>query len=361
MKPLRTFGVAAWLALSATAPGRTAMFVNLGTLSGASEAWAVSGDGQVVVGDSGGQAFAWSAQTGMVGIGGTSARGVSSNGQYICGYTGSVGSSTRAVRWSAWSAGGMQDLNTFQNGSDSVANGISGDGSIVVGNAFNGDISQPDTVAYRWTAGSGAASYGATYATGPAAGAQAITPGGSVMVGNVGVAFPIARRWPQSGDPYLIPGRSSAQAVNADGSVIVGYDGQSAFRWENGVVTDLPGVPGATSAVARGVSGDGSIVIGEAAVAGGSQAFIWSDSTGTRNLRDVLISLGAAGLESWSLTSATGISADGSVIVGRGLYQGQQLAWAAVVPEPGALVVVVAAFPWRRRRITLRTPFCSPR
>ena len=46
-------------------------------------------------------------------------------------------------------------------------------------------------------------------------------------------------------------------------------------------------------------------------------------------------------LGGWKLTDATGISADGQVIVGDGISpDGQTEAWMAIVPEPGTALLV---------------------
>ena len=48
-------------------------------------------------------------------------------------------------------------------------------------------------------------------------------------------------------------------------------------------------------------------------------AVIWRDGGNARHLSDVLIENGATGLSGWTLTQATGISADGIWVVGYGL------------------------------------------
>src|SRR5438876_4812270 len=60
---------------------------------------------------------------------------------------------------------------------------------------------------------------------------------------------------------------SFATAVSADGKVAVGLStsaaGEQAFRWESGVMTGLGDLPGGDfSSAAYGVSADGSVVVG---------------------------------------------------------------------------------------------------
>ena len=75
---------------------------------------------------------------------------------------------------------------------------------------------------------------------------------------------------------------SYANAVSANGSVIVGYSditggGQRAFRYSGGVMSDLGTLLGGTYSYAFGVSADGSVIVGESgtAVLGETHAFAW--------------------------------------------------------------------------------------
>jgi probable HAF family extracellular repeat protein len=152
--------------------------------------------------------------------------------------------------------------------------------------------------------------------------------------------------------------RSEANAVSADGSVIVGYDtsasGIEAFRWTSagGMVGlgDLPG--GIFDSEALAVSADGSIVVGRGD--GSAEPFIWDAVNGMRSLSTVLTDLGLD-LSGWDLRTATGISADGSTIVGDGVYNEVEQAWIAVIPEPGTGLLLMTgllglAYRQRRRR-----------
>jgi uncharacterized membrane protein len=331
-------GAAAVVLASAAAWGQQAKLTELPALGTDGRAFAVSADGVTVVGDSGGQAFVWSAATGAVPLGGARATGVSRHGEVICGYAGVAGaSSMRSVRWTSWSAAAMVDLTTFGVGSYSCANGVSADGMVVVGNAFDGDF---DTVAYRW-AGGAAAVVGATPYTGGVGttwGAQATSADGTVVVGNTGVSGPAAFRWVSGLGLSSIVGapESSALAVSADGSVVAGYykptpsAGKVAFRWTSAEsAADLPDLAGgAENATATAITADGAIIVGWGTSDSGQEAFIWDATHGTRNLRDVFIADGEPLLAGWTLTSATGITPDGKVYVGYGTNpQGQVRAW----------------------------------
>jgi probable HAF family extracellular repeat protein len=103
---------------------------------------------------------------------------------------------------------------------------------------------------------------------------------------------------------------SYANAVSADGSVVVGQaeiaGGQSrAFRWTSAGMVNL-GTFGGNYSYANAVSADGSVVIGQAEIAGGqSRAFRWTSAG--------MVNLGTFG---GNYSSAYGMSADGSVVVG---------------------------------------------
>jgi len=146
---------------------------------------------------------------------------------------------------------------------------------------------------------------------------------------------------------------STATAISADGSVVVGYsksvlDGDEAFRWENGVMTGLGGLHGRVSSMAFGVSADGSVVVGtspastpvpitgasadssfvvgESYSASGREAFRWENG--------VMVGLGdlsGGGFQSFGF----GVSADGSVVVGE---SHSESGWQAFRWENGEMV-----------------------
>ena len=77
--------------------------------------------------------------------------------------------------------------------------------------------------------------------------------------------------------------RSSALAINADGTIVVGSygSGQSgfqAYRWtvSTGGIQGLGTLPGGNYSEARGVSADGSVVVGNSETAADWRAFRWT-------------------------------------------------------------------------------------
>jgi len=116
-----------------------------------------------------------------------------------------------------------------------------------------------------------------------------------------------------------LPGdiQSYANAVSADGKVVVGSstnypaNTSQAFRWTEATgmvgLGDLPG--GIFGSAAKGVSADGSVVVGRGAPASWYQAFRWTEAGG-------MVGLGYLAGGSYPESVATGVSADGSVVVG---------------------------------------------
>ncbi|GAB5536213.1 MAG: hypothetical protein Rubg2KO_24620 [Rubricoccaceae bacterium] len=183
--------------------------------------------------------------------------------------------------------------------------------------------------------------------------ALAVSADGSVLIGYGEGQYPIdgtsyvgtevAVRWIGSAAPEdlgLLPfGEASPNsrglAVSADGSVVVGYSEveapgftgsgvsgtEQAIRWEEGTLTGLGWLDGGSngwlsSSQATGVSADGSIIVGYSrsnSLAGCSnesgcvEAVLWGDE---------MQGLGAL-TESDPFSRATAVSADGRVVVGR--------------------------------------------
>jgi autotransporter-associated beta strand protein/probable HAF family extracellular repeat protein len=209
-----------------------------------SSATGVSSDGSVVVGGwngvyPGGSAFRWTAATGVVDLGtlgplgspGTPglvpgyfsyAIGVSADGSVVVG-----SSDNQAFRWTA--NGGMVGLGFLGGGNYSYANGVSGNGAVVVGaSALSGTTS---LLAFRWTATGGMANLGSLSGSNFSS-ANAASTDGSVIVGYSGN---LAFRWNAATGMQSIPDMLSADGVNlagwnlaeatgvsGDGTVIVG-------------------------------------------------------------------------------------------------------------------------------------------
>ena len=276
---------------------------DLGTLrsdnSGSSGASAISANGRTVVGNSDRRAVVWSGsgwgtKTALGTLradnsGWASASAVSDDGSVVVGSAegDNVDGRSNAVVWSGSGWSTKTNLNLAHNSDirrSSAAYGVSGDGSVVVGEAYVNDTD--DMHAVVWS-GSNWASQ---------------TDLGTLTTDN----------------SKYSSRNSRALAANHDGSVVVGYsrndiDEQRAIVWSGrnwGTKTDLGTLKadnsGSSTAVA--INRDGSMVVGWADDDNGRYATVWSGSGwGTKTKLDTP--------EDFS-SSASSVSADGSVIGG---------------------------------------------
>jgi probable HAF family extracellular repeat protein len=181
----------------------------------------------------------------------------------------------------------------------------------------------------------------------------AVTPDGAVTVGGSWYGGSElnweATRWTWGGSAIgfgdLAGGEfySMALDVSDDGNVIVGesrseqYPDCEAFRWTpGGGIVGLGALPGASRSSALAVSANGSIVVGSCQPTG---AFYWSEGTGMVSLRDLLEDTYGLDLTGWTLGGANGISADGTTIVGNGAYEGDPQGWVAKIEQVQVTVV----------------------
>jgi uncharacterized membrane protein len=138
-----------------------------------------------------------------------------------------------------------------------------------------------------------------------------------------------------------------AFSMNGAGEVVVGVMYNSrvtrGYRWTTaGGFEDIGVLLGGTSAYAVRVSGDGDTIVGSSDSLNGRVAMMWTREAGMVDVREHLVGLGIS-VDGWTLTEANGVSADGRVLAGIGLHDGQFEGWVAVVP--GAPVpVTIGAF-----------------
>jgi probable HAF family extracellular repeat protein len=312
-------------------------------------------------------------------VSGDSATGVSDDGSLVVGEH-SIGFGGRRYAFRHTAAGGIENLGTLPisgnpNGeTNSRANAVSADGSVVVGQSDGASASGGFRYqAFRWTPagmiGLGYLAPGMTFSD-----ATDVSADGSVVVGTSAYASTSnayqAFRWTRVGGMQALgdlPGgalTSGASAVSSDGSVIVGNsrsaNGLEGFRWTEagGMVGigDLPG--GAFESFTTDVSDDGLTIVGVGTTAAGRAAFVWDPVNGMRHLQTVLAGLGLD-VTGWELTNVAGISADGGTLTGTGINPaGRPEAWVAVVPEPAGLALLAgaASLVLRRRARLTRGP-----
>jgi probable HAF family extracellular repeat protein len=350
-------------------------FTGVGDLAGGSVesvALAVAAEGSVVVGHSqsiyGAEAFRWTTGGGISGLGfllpsnpDSEATAVSGDGSVIAG-TSRTATGDRAFRWTG--GGGMLELGSFSCADCdpiTAANGISGDGLVVVGGGLAKGAGAPHLDSARWPGG-GTSIFDLGDLSGPASysSAAGASQDGSLIVGE-GESSSGNEAWKWTSGSSMqalvgIPGaqvKSCAQAVSSDASTIVGYantdsastNDAEAVRWTgtgHGTIETLGALPGAPvpNSTARAVSGDGSIIVGRAKNSGNSdRAFIWDAANGMRELATVLEEDYGLDLGGWILRDARGVSdvgVDGEfTVVGRGTNPSGDLeGWVAFLIPP---------------------------
>ena len=271
---------------------RSGGMIGLGFLPGderISVARAASYDGSVIVGDSGEEAFRWTESTGVVGSGERSvANGVSADGSVIVGWRLGL-DNFEAFRWTE--ATGIVGLGIPDDAVQSFAEGVSADGKIIVGWADNG--------AFRWSEETGMQDLGD-------------------LRGSIQDSI------------------SEALGISADGSVIVGgarnSDGaDEAFRWTEMSGMEGLGIPsGQNFNPASDASADGSVIVGLPGNVTYGEAFIWDAANDRRPLKYVLEKDFNLDISGWTLIAASAISDAGDVIVGYGINpKGMKEGWVA--------------------------------
>lgn len=278
---------------------RNGKLTRLGGVSDHAYGFDANRDGSVIVGtfvDAAGEqrAFRWTTAKGLVDLDGkhSAAWGVSDDGSAIAGQSDAwVGDrfETHAFRWTK--QGGLVDINPG-SGWGSMAYDISGNGDVVVGVFGTGGTSH----AFRWATSQG--------------------------FKDLGTLRPDSL------------GESQANAVNRDGSVVVGWSSivggnRHPFRWTKSAgMVDL-GALNAFSAEASAVSDDGSVVVGWSSVdgpsgpgTGGAHAFRWTEATGIKDLNALLATAGVD-MKGITLSYAKAISGNGQIIVAQGGYAPQ--------------------------------------
>lgn len=209
------------------------------------------------------------------------------------------------------------------------ATGVSGNGAVIVGYSEGKGRHE----AFRWTKENGIVGLGSVPKGYYNLMANGLSADGLVIVGFCSALNreQLAFRWTQESGMEVLgglqarDGGSWASAVSADGSVIVGtltrptdqYPGamEEAFRWTKEAgpqsLGDLPEGDNSGDALAErllratGVSADGSVIVGHDLKHG--EAFRWSKGGGMRGLGRL-----PGGAQSWAFA----VSADGATIVG---------------------------------------------
>ncbi len=281
-------------------------------------------------------AFRWTLSGGVgvipavIGFPNNVGTGISRDGVFVGGSSGSIG-----FRWSQ--SGGSTAIGPYPSGSPTEVYGISPDGVTCFGRTR-----QPSGAmrAFTWTQ-SGGLSLLAPLAGGFNSYARASNPNATVIIGSAdlsGADQPVI--W--SGGTIqnigaLNPGNEYLTSMSDNALTLWGYafnSGHQALRYRNvsgtWVRDQMGNYPGATSTIPTSTSVDGTVTTGECwgGTAPASGAFIWSTDLGWREMNTWLTSVGF-NLGGLQILNASGISADGTALFGRGNLGGQQVGWVA--------------------------------
>jgi probable HAF family extracellular repeat protein len=307
---------------------------------------AVNPTGTVVVGkfaDSGG--FYWMPTTGVIDIGSSFVTGVSADGETIVGGDPPRPGIQEAAIWLR--ATEWRRLGSFPGAkpcdfSQSNANGVSRDGKVVVGGAYDGCAFFH---AFRWEESTGIVDLGSSVAGKPSR-ADAISGDGRVVVGYQDDAEGRRRgaRW-VDGRQDLFEGPQGpvgiAAAASFDGSIVTGancllsvFEDQSAWIWTAGggveclpppalrSVDNGPSLAPKIATRAAGTSDDARVIGGGQTVAGqteDSEAIVWINRKPVY-LKDLLRANGIPNaFDGWVHTGEVrAVSAEGRILVGWG-------------------------------------------
>jgi probable HAF family extracellular repeat protein len=254
------------------------------------------------------------------------AAAVSANGLVIVGHTDIAGLIYAAI----WN---NSALTTLPLGiyDEMRATAVSADGLTVVG--FSVDNLARTDAFYRISTNNAvslAAEFGSLHSQ-----ATGVSGNGSLIVGTLSDDFfgtPFVRRGfihtvggshtvinPSATGPAAFSSRTFAEmtAISSDGSTSIGYaysvpglplgDALGFRRASNGTITSLGTLGGAWS-IPNAISANGAVIVGQSANGSSEEAFVYQNGTMT----------GLGFLTGGSSSNATGVSADGSVIVGFG-------------------------------------------
>ena len=293
----------------------------------------------------------------------SAAMGISRNGQYVVGYGASASTGYEGFRWQDLNGNGVADpgemigLGLLPGLSASHAMAVTNAGT-VTGYAENPG-SGPGTQAFIWQDDNmnGQSDPGEMRVLPDLPGGGVYNSGYAFSGDNrtiVGTAndgtYPFdAARWVRGAggnwEASSLGQVGVGHAVSHDGSVIVGFmntsQGQEGFVWTGATgmvpISDFAG--GRVWSNLDDVTDDGSVAVGFGETASRQEALIWDRINGIRSVQDFL---GGYGLDlaGWTLLAATGISRDGSTIIGFGINpSGYTEAWVAQVPLPGAVLL----------------------
>ena len=369
--PTRAVVMACALAVLARfSPAQTPGYRLIGGLDGYTSGGvvALSQDGRIATGATSGvsiptSGFVWSEATGRYDLwptehltGNSIPAAMSNDGTILTGNS----SVNRAFVWSG--PGTYQVLPVLPNHNRSSGRGVSGDGSIVVGESHLNMSSNGE--AFRWTQATGMQGIGYTRPGHTYSEANGISRDGNVIVGmsqdagGRGDAF----AWSAASGMRILPDLpnamfgSAASGTNHDGSIVVGYSSLStglltAVLWSGDIVQPLTAAPNVRS-WATDVNDDGRVVLGVLFTNTETFLAIWTPGPGWQFPADYFAANGFPLPSGWIVTDVRALSGDGLTFGGSMRVAGLTQPFVLTIPAPatfplvGALITLAA----RRRR-----------
>lgn len=315
----------------------------------------VSSNGMVVGELTSGGGFYWLPTTGVVSIGGQAASAVSRGGEVIAGVAYDARHVTQAAIWqraAEWRLLGSIVPNAVP--CDALLSSTfdaSDDGRVLVGLAWNGcRVAR----AFRWEESTGMVDLG-TSVGGESTRANGVSGDGRVVVGWHDQSLRRGARW-VDGRQELFTGPSGiigeARGANRDGSIVVGqscefssaanpFGNQQAWIWSSreGVTCLQPPRirPGANViGIADAASEDGHVIGGSQSLGLDAEAVLWIDRE-PRYLRDYLRENGVPdAFQGWVNTGfITGVSRDGRLLTGHGAGPRDFQGFIVILPNGG--------------------------
>lgn len=323
----------------------------------------ISGDGKVVVGLLGayGPAFRWTAETGVVDIGGNgTTTAVSRDGSVIVSAAPNAQGISDAAIWMSgkqWKIlGDLGGPASGANNNVSQAYSVCNNNgyTVVVGLSF---VPSGKAHAFRWDNVSGMVDLGSLQ--GKSSRANGISADCGTIVGWDDNSYPHnfdpwrGAMWWQGIERLIHPFGwiGQAYAANVSGTAIVGRGLPTSdpnvfahgYLWTAwGQLVDLGALKrGLTQnqqalenvSYAFALSDDASVVVGSSGWEPPTDAFIWTPATNIVKLSDYLIGKGITGLDGWTLMVANSITPDGKMIGGVGISPSNQIeGWIATLP-----------------------------
>lgn len=303
-----------------------------------SDMLALSSSGKIAVGfiatpANNNQAGAWTVSHGLIALpipfaqteGMSNAQGVSSDGRYIVGYVMPENSSLmQGVLWT--DASKLTYLTPLAPGADYYANGISADGSIVVGTAS--DQHNNEHAVYWDRAANTIHDLGSlNHSSSQFSNAIAANHDGSVIVGSSTNDAGITQgfRWTAKMGIVELPslsGTSQAKGISDTGRII-GYSTNAknegrAVYWDKNKIRDLGTLraDNSGSSSAQAISATGKVIVGAADDDTQRTGFIWKEDAGMYSVNEWL-KYAHVQANSMSVKSVNAISADSETIAGQ--------------------------------------------